>query len=340
MGNQMLVIKNLKRIGLVLLACSLSNLPEYAFANYSDRPEVQAYIEELIAEHGFSRAALTEVFSQTQRQQKIIDLMKRPAEKRLQWHDYRKILIDDARVRQGAVFWANHESTLQRAYSEYGVPPEIIVAIIGVETRYGRITGSHAVMDALSTLAFDYPPRAVFFRKELTQFLLLAREEAKNPLSLNGSYAGAMGFGQFMPSSYRNYAVDFDGDGSRDIWLNEKDAIGSVANYFKQHGWQGTGLIAKQVQLSSDATVAMEMANDSLKPTHSVAQFASMGVATEDLAKGDTAALFEMKQANGSDYWLGFNDFYVITRYNHSRLYAMAVLQLSEAIAEAYAKRN
>ena len=211
--------------------------------SYLSRAEVDAYIEELIQQHDFSRPELEEVLAAAERRQDIIDLMRRPAERRLNWHEYRKIFLDEQRIAGGVEFWQQNQATLERAEKEYGVAPEVIVAIIGVETRYGRVTGRHRVVDALMTLAFDYPPRASFFRKELTQFLLLAREEGKNPTSLTGSYAGAMGFGQFIPSSYRNYAVDFDRDGVRDIWQNRTDAIGSVANYFSRHGWRGAAQV-------------------------------------------------------------------------------------------------
>tara|TARA_Y100000991_G_scaffold108110_1_gene81491 strand:- start:128 stop:1189 length:1062 start_codon:yes stop_codon:yes gene_type:complete len=300
---------------------------------YVQRSEVQSYIDELIATHGFSRIALEEVFSQSTKQERIIELMSRPAERRLVWHEYRKILVDEPRVSQGVEFWRENERALERAAKTYGVVPEIIVAIIGVETRYGRVTGSFGVVDALSTLAFDYPPRAKFFRGQLTEHFLLSREEGKNPLSMKGSYAGAMGFGQFIPSSYRAYAVDFDNDGVRDIWSNKTDAIGSVANYFAEHGWQGSKAIVERVTLIEETPGVVALINSGLKPSVTVADWRAMGVQVsveEDDAR--RATLMRMEQPNGKEYWLGFDDFYVITRYNHSRLYAMAVYQLSQAI--------
>ncbi|MEC7105572.1 MAG: lytic murein transglycosylase B, partial [Pseudomonadota bacterium] len=224
------VLKSVMVVCALLSAASASNV--YA-ESYLQRQDIDAYINELVQQHDFSRAELEEVFAAAQRRQDIIDLISRPAERRLNWQEYSKIFLDEQRIARGVEFWVQNKETLERAERQYGVPPEVIVAIIGVETRYGRVTGGHRVVDALTTLGFDYPPRAKFFRKELTQFLLLAREEGKNPLSLKGSYAGAMGFGQFIPSSYRHYAVDFDNDGVRDIWQNRVDAIGSVANYFK-----------------------------------------------------------------------------------------------------------
>ena len=300
--------------------------------SYLSRAEVDAYIEELIQQHDFSRPELEEVLAAAERRQDIIDLMRRPAERRLNWHEYRKIFLDEQRIAGGVEFWQQNQATLERAEKEYGVAPEVIVAIIGVETRYGRVTGRHRVVDALMTLAFDYPPRASFFRKELTQFLLLAREEGKNPTSLTGSYAGAMGFGQFIPSSYRNYAVDFDRDGVRDIWQNRTDAIGSVANYFSRHGWRGAAQVALPVQLKAETEQLLDIANQSLKPTHSIAEMAEMGVIVDGLDPEARVLLLRLLGGDKPEYWLGFDDFYVITRYNHSRLYAMAVYQLGQEI--------
>ena len=323
-------------LGLLLLglnatfaACAEAETP------YSQRAEVQVYLDELVQEHGFSRIALEEVFAQAYRQERIIELMSRPAERRLMWHEYRKILVDEPRISQGVTFWRDNRAALERAEATYGVSPEIIVAIIGVETRYGRIMGNFGVVDALSTLAFDYPPRAKFFRGQLTEHLLLSREEGKNPLSLKGSYAGAMGFGQFIPSSYRSFAVDFDGDGIRDIWNNKVDAIGSVANYFARHGWDGSAGTVTQVAIAAETTELQELANSGLRPTRTVADWRALGVLVDPGEPGDrNATLMRMQQPDNAEYWLGFDDFYVITRYNHSRLYAMAVYQLSQAILE------
>ena len=300
---------------------------------YATRTQVQDYIDELVETHGFSRMALEEVFAQASKQERIIELMSRPAERRLVWHEYRKILVDEPRVSQGIIFWRENEAALERAAKIYGVAPEIIVAIIGVETRYGRIMGNFGVVDALSTLAFDYPPRAEFFRGQLTQHFLLSREEGKNPLSMQSSYAGAMGFGQFIPSSYRAYAVDFDGDGVRDIWANKTDAIGSVANYFAEHGWRGAEGVVERVTLGDETSELRALINSGLKPTVTVAEWRTMGVQVgPEQDDRRLATLMRMEQESGNEYWLGYDDFYVITRYNHSRLYAMAVYQLSQAI--------
>lgn len=301
-----------------------------ARADFSQRPEVQAYMAELVAEHGFAAAELEELFAQAERRQGIIDAISRPAERVLKWHEYREIFLQEPRISQGLEFWSEHEAVLEEAQRVYGVPPEYVLAILGVETRYGRVKGSHRVLDALATLAFDYPPRAAFFRRELTQFLLLTREEARNPLDLMGSYAGAMGYGQFIPSSFRAYAVDFDGDGQRDIWGNSRDAVGSIANYFKRHGWRADAPVAVQVNVKGN--VDGVLATQALELQHTVADLVRSGVLVDGLAPDKRAALFHMDGAGGDEYWVGFNNFYVITRYNRSRLYALAVHQLSQAI--------
>ena len=236
----------------VLVSVLLSIFTLAIFADYESRDSVKDFINELAVEDGFNREQLAEIFEQVEKKQRIIDLISRPAEKAKPWHEYREIFVTAPRIAAGVEFWEENEAALNRAGSKFGIPIEIIVAVIGVETNYGRNKGSFRVMDALSTLAFDYPPRARFFRSELRELLLLAREENKYPLELIGSYAGAMGYGQFIPSSFRAYAIDFDGDGARDIWSNQTDAIGSVANYFFRHGWDGEGPIAVPVTVTDE----------------------------------------------------------------------------------------
>ena len=302
-------------------------------ADYTDREDVQAYMAEVSAEHHFASEELEQLFSQATRQSSILEAIARPAERTLEWHEYREIFLQESRIEQGLRFWDDNEEALQAAWAAFGVPPEYVVAIIGVETRYGQITGGYRVLDALTTLTFDYPPRAPFFRKELTQFLLLAREEGRDPLELKGSYAGAMGYGQFIPSSFRSYAVDFDEDGTRDIWSNTWDAIGSVANYFASHGWQPEAEVVRAVTVVGDA--ADGVANQSLELNHTIDDLRTLGVEVDGFDSFDGAeavALFRMKLADGAEYWLGLNNFYVITRYNRSRLYALAVHQLAQAI--------
>ncbi len=320
----------------VVLAVTGAFMLGSARADYVDRDDVAGYIDELAREHDFDRDDLQALFGQARKQQSILDAIARPAERTLEWHEYRKIFIKPGGYDAGLEFWREHEAALARAEQTYGVPAHYIVAIIGVETRWGRITGKYRVLDALATLGFDYPPRSKFFRKELTQLLLLAREEGRDPAELYGSYAGAMGYGQFIPSSFRSYAVDFDGDGQRDIWKNPTDAIGSVANYFKVHGWQGTGPVTVQASMPADpkALAALDaLANEALKPAHTVGELRAQGLFVADLADDTRAALFRMKQPGYAEYWLGLQDFYVITRYNHSAMYAMSVYQLSQRIA-------
>ena len=304
--------------------------------NYAANPATLALIEELVQEEGFDRTELITLFAQVESKETILKAMSRPAEKTKPWYDYRKIFVTAKREREGVDFFAKHKQTFLRAEQQFGVPAEIILSIMGVETYYGRITGSYRVMDALSTLAFDYPKRSVFFTKELKSYLLLSREQGVDPLDIKGSYAGAMGYGQFMPSSYRAYAIDFDDDDKIDIWNNPVDAIGSVANYFKQHGWKPGEAVV--VAANVEGMVPEDLFNDSLKPEKSLADYANAGVSVAhphqpplDPNAPATAIKFELEQSH--EYWLGLHNFYVITRYNHSSMYAMSVYQLSQLLA-------
>ncbi len=314
----------------VLVSVLLSIFTLAIFADYESRDSVKDFINELAVEDGFNPEQLAEIFEQVEKKQRIIDLISRPAEKAKPWHEYREIFVTAPRIAAGVEFWEENEAALNRAGSKFGIPIEIIVAVIGVETNYGRNKGSFRVMDALSTLAFDYPPRARFFRSELRELLLLAREENKDPLELIGSYAGAMGYGQFIPSSFRAYAIDFDGDGTRDIWSSQTDAIGSVANYFSRHGWDGESPIAVRVTVTDER--ADQFTNQGLKPKRSIAELRKAGVEHVSLPDKTLGALFRLEGRDGWEYWLGLHDFYVVTRYNHSHMYALAVVQLSEAV--------
>jgi membrane-bound lytic murein transglycosylase B len=248
------------------------------------------------------------------------------------WSRYRANFVNPWRIDRGVSFWNENEAALTRARQVYGVPEEVIVAIIGVETRYGTYPLSHPVLDTLATLAFDYPRRAEFFRGELEQYLLLMREEGKDPLAIRGSFAGAMGIPQFMPSSYRTYAVDFNGDGLRDLWSNSSDAIGSVANYLKAHGWEAGLPVVVRASLQQDAA-ASDLLGGGLKPQHSMAQLRAQGVvAAEPLAPETQVALLAVEIDDDQEYWLGLNNFYVITRYNRNLFYALSVYQLSREI--------
>ncbi len=297
------------------------------------RPEVQAFVREMTAKHGFDPVRLNALFESARVQPEIIELMTRPAESK-PWHAYRKIFLTPERIRGGVEFWNTHAQALNRARERYGVPSEVIVAIIGVETLYGENTGRHQVLEALATLAFDYPRRATFFRRELINYLLLTREEGMDPLVLRGSYAGAMGLPQFIPSSFRAYAVDFDGDGRRDLWTDPEDAIGSVGNYLSKNGWRREPLIAMTAEVEGERYPSLVSVKP-VKPKHSIQQLRRGGVIPQDQANDEVrATLFAMEGNLGPEYWLGFHNFYVITRYNRSPLYALAVYQLSEAIRE------
>jgi membrane-bound lytic murein transglycosylase B len=318
----------------IILSCLWPTL-SCAADNYGVNPAAHAVVEELVVEEGFDRQELMRVFAQAQRKDSILEAIARPAEKTKPWYQYREIFLNEKREQQGVEFFNQHRATLLRAEREFGVPAEIIVAIIGVETSYGRVAGSYRVLDALSTLAFDYPPRSPFFTAELKDFLILTRDQGMDPTDLMGSYAGAMGYGQFIPSSYRNYAIDFDHDGKIDIWENPVDAIGSVANYFKQHGWrQGEVVVAAAVAAATTPDTIFVKTRDELEPQRTVAQFAADGLVArvkQDSNALATAMKFELK--NGYEYWLGLHNFYVITRYNHSAMYAMSVYQLSQRLA-------
>lgn len=301
--------------------------------NYSAHPKAIAFIDKMVVEHGFDRSELELLMADAERKQAILDAIARPAEKTKAWKDYRKIFLGTKRIEQGKAFLKEHEKTLARAEQEFGVPASVIAAIIGVETRYGRHKGSYRVVDALATLAFDYPPRSTFFTSELENYLLLVNEQQFNPRDIKGSYAGAMGYGQFIPSSYRHYAIDYDGDGIADIIDNPVDAIGSVANYFKRHGWRAGESVACPVKLTADADLSA--ASSQLSLNSSVAELKQKGFTTACPLDGQAKAigmLFEGEQ--GQEVWLGLQNFYVITRYNRSQMYALAVLQLSEELAQ------
>ncbi|MCW9058621.1 MAG: lytic murein transglycosylase B [Gammaproteobacteria bacterium] len=300
---------------------------------FANHPEAKAFIDEMVERHAMDRAELTGLFAEAQVRDDILRAISRPAEGK-PWHEYRPIFLTRSRIDGGVAFWNEHADILARVEKAFGVDAQVIVAIIGVETRYGGNTGSYRVIDALSTLAFEYPPRAKFFRSELEQFLLLTKEERVDRREARGSYAGAMGHGQFISSSYRNFAVDFDGDGRRDLWDSREDIIASVANYLSVHGWQLGAPVAERVEPKTRPPE--ELTGAGIKPSLTPAQLEAAGIQSRQAEGADTkAALITLEQQDGPEYWLGFNNFYVITRYNRSPLYAMAVYQLSEEIREA-----
>ncbi len=288
---------------------------------------------------GFNQQQIDQFLNQAHYNQKVIDAITTPWEAK-PWYQYYPIFLTDKRLAKGLEFWNTHSETIAKAAKEFQVDPEIIVAIIGIETFYGGYMGNYPAIDALYTLGFYYPPRADFFRKELANLQLLAKEEQLDITQLKGSYAGAMGFGQFIPSSYRHYAVDFDGNGQRDLIGSPEDAIGSVANYFHQHGWQKGELVTLPLtthQLPEHLNVWK-----SGKPNYKISEVLSpeMSLAkTIDLDISQEGLIIELVQESQSDYWLGLHNFYVITRYNRSPLYAMAVYQFSQQLKDAYAKQ-
>lgn len=307
-------------------------------AALTTRPAVQQFVDHMVGRYHFNRTRLLKLFAKARVEPSIIAAMNRPAESK-PWYEYRPIFLTRSRIDAGVRFWDNHSAVLERARDKYGVAPEIIVAILGVESRYGSSTGRYRVLNALSTLAFDYPPRSKFFRSELVQFLLLTRQEGINPFDVRGSYAGAMGDPQFIASSYRRYAVDFNGDGKRDLWHSPSDVIGSVANYFHVHGWSAGGPIAARAQVTGNKYQAL--LDRGLKPNMTVAAMQRYGVKPLTHLPGDApAALIALQDKDGTAYWLGLHNFYVITRYNRSPLYAMAVYQLGEAIRKARDARD
>ena len=319
------------RTRLVFLALLLMSQAPQA-AGVLERPEMHRFIDRMEREHGIPRAELEALFARVETDPRVIERITRPAEA-LPWHRYRRIFVTESRIRQGIDFWNRHADTLARAEREYGVPPEIVTAIIGVETRYGRHRGGYPVITALTTLGLDYPRRSRFFLRELEEFLLLARSEGLDPLGVMGSYAGAMGQPQFIASSYRRYAVDFDGDGVRDLLDDTEDAIGSVANYFRRHGWRPGAAVAFPAQV--DEARAAPLLEAGYKPHLPAARLSEYGVRpAAPLPTDARVALVALEQPDGGkEHWVVLPNFYVITRYNHSPLYAMAVYQLAEAIA-------
>lgn len=300
-------------------------------ADYREHPEAQAWLERVVARHDLSADEVRGLLASAQRQPAILDAIARPVERTLAWHEYRAIFLTEERIRQGVEFARRHDEALARAEERYGVPAPYILAILGVETSYGRNTGRHRVLDALATLAFDYPPRGKFFGSELEQFLLLAREQGLDPLTLTGSYAGAMGYGQFIASSYRHYAVDFDGDGVADLFHSPVDAIGSIANYLARHDWRRGEPVAVPAAVTGRVDSAAWQGR--LKPWVEVERLDRQGLRPAHRLDGEAeVAPLALEGADGQEYWLGLHNFYAISRYNHSVLYAMAVHQLAEAL--------
>jgi len=293
-------------------------------------PEIESFIEEMVQKHQFETRALRRLFAQVQPRPAILRAISTPGTAR-PWHEFRSRYLEPARVNNGVVFWRENAAALEKASREFGVPEEIIVATIGVETFYGRNTGSIKVLEALTMLAFRFPPRAELFLFELEQYLLMARETGLDPVVIRGSYAGAMGIPQFLPSSYRNHAIDFDGDGKRDIIGSAADAIGSVANYYKAFGWRPGEMVVVPAEVEGSGIAAL--LETGIKPQLKVAELKSQGVTpVVPIEEGVEAALFVVESATGPRYWLGLNNFYVITRYNRSVNYALTVHELAQEL--------
>lgn len=302
--------------------------------DYSDRAEVHSFVEEFKVKHTAYSSDVYSILKQGEKQQSILDAISKPAERVLNWGQYRAIFLEPKRLVQGVEFWQENRQLVQQISESYQVDAEVILAILGVETRYGRITGNYKVLDALLTLAFDYPPRSKFFLSELEQYLLLLEEQGFDPQDVKGSYAGAMGYGQFISSSYRYYAVDGDGDGKIDILHNKADALASVAHYFVKHGWRyGEPIAIRLLSQKIDEKLLSPMPNPD-KPTKTLAQLRGMGIKIPThLNDQSKAILIALETEHGVEHWLGFENFYVISRYNHSHLYSMAVFQLSQLLA-------
>ena len=297
------------------------------------RADVKDFIAHMAETSPFKKRQLRKLMKEAQSQPAIIEAMDRPAEKAKPWFEYRPIFLTERRVREGTDFWLAHRQALDQASVRSGVAPEYLAAILGVETYYGRLTGSYRVLDALATLAFDYPARAKFFRDELEQFLLLTRDMGLDPRKVKGSYAGAMGAPQFMPSNYRRYAVDADADGHIDLWTNWPDVCASVGNYLKEHGWNAGEPVLSEASVTADK--APEMDGRTLALSETVGSLRTKGVSFDSSLSDDAPALLiAADDADGVHWRVGYNNFYVITRYNHSALYAMAVYELAAAVKQ------
>jgi membrane-bound lytic murein transglycosylase B len=328
------------RILLLLLAVAFTGAGSGVHAaepgHYAQRQDVRQFIADMVDRHGFVERELRRLFGRARYQPAIVQAMTPPPEAPVKsWQGYRAMFVSRDRIDAGARFRSRHAATLARAAQEYGVPEEIIVAILGVETVYGRNMGSYRIIDALATLAFDFPRRSEFFRSELESFLLYARESGIDVLTAQGSYAGAFGIPQFMPGTYRRYAVDYDGDGQRDLNASPADAIGSVANFLKAHGWEPGQPVAARAQVSGDAY--RKLVDAGIKPVYSVADLAAYGVAAAEPLPADAGcALVELETPGQAvEYWVGLQNFYALTRYNRSSFYAIAVLELAREIARA-----
>lgn len=318
---------------LLLLCCLGAAAARPAAALNTHRADVAGFIDEVAARDSISKRQLRKLLKAANSQPSIIDAMDRPAEKAKPWYQYRPIFLTEKRIREGTDFWLAHRQELDQASIKSGVAPEYLAAIVGVETYYGRLTGTYRVLDALATLSFDYPARAKFFRDELEQFILLTRERGLDPLTVKGSYAGAMGAPQFMPSNYRRYAVDADGDGRVDLWNNWSDVCASVGNYLKEHGWNAGEPVLSEAAVEADKVADLDGRKLILADT--IESLKAKGVSFDNSLPPEAPALLIAADESDGVHWrVGYNNFYVITRYNHSALYAMAVYELAGAVKQ------
>ena len=321
---------NIKKYFKILLIAFLTS--QSIYSDYSVKDETIEFIDYMVQKHGYEKSNLESIFQRAEYQEKVVRIMNRQPEGTMTWERYREIMVNESRISAGKEFIRSHKQDLKRAEKIYGVPAEIIASIIGIETRYGRIKGNIRVIDSLSTLAFDYPRRSKFFKIQLEEFLLLSKEENFNPEEIEGSIAGAMGYGQFMPDSYRDYAVDFDNDGVRDILNNPVDAIGSVANFLNKKGkWKPNAPIA----IRAKAINEIKEIKSSFKPYMTSMELEKIGlVASEGIPGNLKFVPISLDLEDGYEYWLGFDNYHSISRYNRSKLYVMAVFEFSNSLSK------
>ena len=322
------------RRALLAVALALAAHQALAAGDYSRREPVRRFVAEMVSRHGFVKRELELVFSRARSQPAVIRAMSSPADAALgSWQSYRSVFVSRERIESGLQFWETNEATLERAARQFGVPRQIVVAILGIETVYGRNTGSYRVIDALATLAFDYPRRAGFFRSELEHFLLFSRDAGLDVLAVKGSYAGAIGIPQFMPGSYRRFGIDYDGDGQTDLSSSAADAIGSVANFLKEHGWERGAPVAFAAQVSGGRF--RELVNSGTRPLYRVGELPQFGVTLDGHAAAETpCALIELATPGlPSEFRVALQNFYVLTRYNRSNFYAAAAADLARELA-------
>jgi membrane-bound lytic murein transglycosylase B len=331
--DRWVVVAARSRTALLLTMMFLLGCPAGATAAKKLSPDMEAFIHAMVYKHGFERQELRKIFRDVQARPRVLGAISAPTTAK-PWHVFRAIVVTPKRIDMGVKFWGIHEKVLERASAEYGIPQEIIVATIGIESRYGHYIGGFRVIDALTTLAFQYPPRADFFRQELEEFMLLTREIGLDPLRVRGSYAGAIGIPQFLPSSYRKYAKNLDGDSKPDLVNSVPDAVASIANYYRSFGWRPGEPVAVRAEMNGAGATAVN--NREIEPRVTVADLQQRGLKPlTPVAGAQLAAPFAVEEKDGKQYWLGLNNFYVITRYNRSINYALAVYELAQELRAA-----